>query len=211
MGIENFTDRPRKGHSSLDALKWNVERLQIYSEALQKLPDGYAGWNEREKRENVKRIIRSDHELRWADKTQHNVYREEPINGDRIMEHTIPVSQWTDAVLTSGELLRPSVFFLAWIAPVVNLSKDSDTKLRRSGQYTKNHDPNYPFRRYRRNNIRIVNVADEDVSEKSLDNHYELIFQIPFMEDIREYALSDLRLCEAISWLRCHFLTCETD
>ncbi|MEE8454045.1 MAG: hypothetical protein V3R90_04690, partial [Limibaculum sp.] len=176
-----------------------------YSEVWGTLPIEYEKWNIREASDRVNTAIRGDYELRWTDKNEPNVYDENPNTGDRVMEHAIPVSQWVKAILASEGSLMFGVFFLAWAGPVVNISQNSDDKLKVSGEWAKNLNPNRPFQRYENIDAKILSFSDNNVNNNSLDNHYDIVFQIPFMEKLHCYAKNKLELDNAKSWLKEHF------
>ena len=182
---DKFKGRLRKGLDARKALLWNLTRLKAYTVVVENFSPEYDAWKSREKDEILKNIIRSQYELAWCDKNCDNLYVEPPVKGDRIMEHVIPVEIWKNQI-NSHSAHRETLWFLAWIGPVANISKFSATNIQE-----KNNNSKYfltPFRRMSDKNIKIVNAEGYSVGEWSIFEHYQYIRREKFVHDLFEIA-----------------------
>ena len=103
-----------------------------------------------------------------------------------MMEHTIPVWQWTTILIglykKKSDLFK-TAYFLAWTSPIAQINISSN-----DGLSEKNYNPKLPFHRYSGHNKQI-NIVFNDGSDLcpsswSFDKHFELISKLPHVRPV---------------------------
>ena len=213
---KTFSGRSRKGIDPQGAFRFNLQRMWRSLEAVERIDDVFCTLIERERRDIVNRAVRSQYELKWASKASRSpMYLEkgcnwrdpEVIKSEGCMEHAIPVSILIDPILQAwpkrSEIMSPqclfaSTYYVALMAPVVLLSKETNSRLSKAGFHTKHPDPVRPLSRYTEVDAIILNYEGRCSNEITLNDHIELVKRT---KAGRTY-LSDATIKEASSSLK---------
>lgn len=192
-----FSGRSRKKIGPSEAFRFNLQRMWVSLEAIDRVDPEFRPLIEREKRDIVSRAIRSQYELGWASKAfRRPMYFESNCqwknadfyNREGMMEHSIPVSILVDKVLQnwperddirSDGCLFASTYYVALMSPVVLLSKETDRKLSVEGFHRRHQDPIHPLSRYAKVGAAILDHAGQRSNNITLDNHIALVKRTP--------------------------------
>lgn len=111
------------------------------------------------------------------------LYFEPTTDNNSVCEHVIPVAELVKLFLEGKHSFETIVFY-----PIACISKAKDNELRQHGLSKKGFDFEYPFKRYKKAEIKIYTHFNEEIDPDtwSMQKHWDLLFRTEELKEIIE-------------------------
>ncbi len=176
QGTDKHSDLIRNHINILEAVVSTIRDVSIYG-------------TERQINDEVNRRIRACQNVlgMWGDRRSAILYFEANIPFPEVkdknkytVEHVIPVSIAVSEYVDGGSIEN------LILNPVALITRDSDDLLRKAGLVKSTYDLNFPFRRYKKVDIKIKDLHGKEIdcANYSMDDHFDLIKRVPELQQV---------------------------